>query len=54
MMIMLRLGEPSLPERLSAKFAWTGHPHLAWVIASVLAWWALALVLDRKRIYVRA
>ncbi len=54
MMIMLRLGEPSLPERLSAKLGWTGHPHLAWVIASVLAWWALALVLDRKRIYVRA
>ena len=30
-----------------------GHPRITWVIASVAAWTALAVVLDRRRIYLR-
>lgn len=54
MMLLLRVGDPALPYRMANWFTWTGHPYVAWVVVSVLAWWALALVLDRRRVYIRA
>lgn len=54
MMLMLRVGDPDLPHRIADRLAWTGHPDVAWVVASVLVWWAIAIGLDRRRIYIRA
>lgn len=54
MMLMLRVGDPDLPHRVAEHLSWTGNREVAWVVLSVLAWWALAILLDRRRIYVRA
>ena len=54
MVLMLRVGDPDLPHRVAEHLSWTGNPEVAWVVLSVLAWWALAILLDRRRIYVRA
>lgn len=52
--ILMRIGDPSVPERIAAALDWTGHPRVAYCALSVAAWWAVAIVLDKARIYVRA
>jgi predicted acyltransferase len=44
---------PSVLERLWPALGVTGHPQLTWSVLLVIAWTALAVVLHRRKIYLR-
>ncbi|MFD1507261.1 DUF1624 domain-containing protein [Georgenia yuyongxinii] len=53
-LLLRRGGEPSAAVRIADAVSRDGDPRLEFALLSVAAWWLLALVLHRWRIYVRA
>jgi predicted acyltransferase len=49
------LGDPTWSSRIRAvSLPWGGDPRIAFAVTFVLAWWLLAWLLHRRRIYIHA
>ncbi|MFK5583740.1 heparan-alpha-glucosaminide N-acetyltransferase domain-containing protein [Serinicoccus sp. LYQ131] len=52
--LLIRHGEPSLAQRLGEWVPLPGGPEVGFVVLSLALWWAVAMLLHRAGIYVRA
>lgn len=52
-LLMRAGGETSLAERIGERASFLGGPQIAFMLVSLAVWWAVAMVLHRRRIYVR-
>lgn len=52
--LLIRHGDPSVAQRLGEWMPLPGGPGVGFVLLSLLLWWGIAMLLHRKRIYVRA
>lgn len=52
--LLMRVGgETSWAQRVGKALGWLGGPQIAFMLLSLAVWWAVAMVLHRRRIYVR-